>query len=149
MLTISSEAPFDATHPDALAVYCSDGRFTVAVEELLHGLGYPRLDTLTVPGGPGLFEMSTSSLTDVDMVRRAARFLIVGHDIKHIALLAHEGCGYYKAQLTHESPDGIRARQLLDLRNGAAWLRACHPGVEVTSFFARPAAGHVAFETVE
>ncbi len=93
--------------------------------------------------------MATSSLTDVDMVRRAARFLVVGHGIKHIALLAHEGCGYYKAQLAHESGEALRGRQLTDLRNAAAWLRACHPGVDVSSYFARPSAGHVVFDSVE
>ena len=149
MLTITSEAPFDPSHPNALAVYCSDGRFTLAVEELLHGFGYERLDTLTIPGGPGLFDMSISSLTDVDMVRKAARFLIVGHHIEHITLLAHEGCGYYKAQLSHESKENIEVRQLADMRNAALWLRACHPGIEVRSFFARTAAGHVVFDPVD
>src|SRR6478736_99849 len=98
--SITSTVPYDASHPDALAVYCSDGRFTHAVANLLEKLGYDRLDTLTIPGGPGLFEMGTSSLTDVDTVRKAANFLVVGHHIKHITLLAHEGCGYYKAQLS-------------------------------------------------
>ena len=51
MDSFSPRMRFEATHPEALAVYCSDGRFTDAVEELLHHLGYTRLDTLTLPGG--------------------------------------------------------------------------------------------------
>ena len=51
---LSTNAHYDAAYPDALAVYCSDGRFTRAVDELLAKLGHPRLDTLTIPGGPGL-----------------------------------------------------------------------------------------------
>ena len=38
---------FHEEHPTALAVYCSDGRFTESVEELLRALGHERLDTLT------------------------------------------------------------------------------------------------------
>jgi len=30
-----SELPFDPSYPKALAFYCSDGRFTRAIEELL------------------------------------------------------------------------------------------------------------------
>lgn len=37
-----SKEKFEASHPDALAVYCSDGRFTDAVEELLHSM--PQVD---------------------------------------------------------------------------------------------------------
>jgi hypothetical protein len=146
--SITTAAPYDASHPDALAVYCSDGRFTHAVAGLLEKLGYDRLDTLTIPGGPGLFEMSTSSLTEVDTVRRAASFLVVGHHIKHVTLLAHEGCGYYKAQLSHEAPEVIERRQRQDLLASASWLRAVHHGVEVATFFARVVSGKVVFESV-
>jgi hypothetical protein len=148
MEATTSKVAYDASHPDALAVYCSDGRFTNAVAELLKKLGYERLDTLTIPGGPALFDMGTSSLTEVDTVRKATHFLVVGHHIKHITLLAHEGCGYYKTQLSHEVPEAIYERQLADLRSGAAWLRAVHAGIDVKTFFARPRTGHVLFETV-
>jgi hypothetical protein len=149
MTHVESNFPYDATHPDALAVYCSDGRFTNAVSELLHGFGYDRLDTLTIPGGPGLFEMATSSLTDVDVVRRAASFLITGHHTKHVTLLAHEGCGYYRSQLSHETPENIVARQLADLRNARAWLKAVHAGLDVKAFFCRPKSGQILFEPIE
>jgi len=49
---------FRPSHPSALAVYCSDGRFTRAVEQLLESKGCARVDTLTMPGGPALFSQT-------------------------------------------------------------------------------------------
>lgn len=49
-----ASAPFSEEHPKALAVYCSDGRFTEAVEDLLASVGNRRIDTLTIPGGAAL-----------------------------------------------------------------------------------------------
>src|SRR4051812_27814890 len=106
------KTPFDAKHPDALAMYCSDGRFTEAIEELLHGLGHARLDTLTIPGGPALLDLTSSNLGAVDVMREAATFLIRGHQIKRVVLLGHDGCGYYKARFPYESPESMKRRQL-------------------------------------
>ena len=58
--------PFDASHPKALAIYCSDGRFTSAVEVLLEAVGHDRLDTMTLPGGPALLCTSAANLSEVD-----------------------------------------------------------------------------------
>ncbi len=145
----TSKIPYLPEHPDALAVYCSDGRFTAAVAELCTDLGFGRLDTLTIPGGPALFETASSSLITVDVIRRAASFLIDAHHIEHVTLLAHHGCGYYRSQFFHESEEGREARQLADLRSAAAWLRASHRAVEVVAYFARPSAGRVLFEPVD
>ena len=71
------------------------------------------------------------------------------HEIKHITLLAHHGCGYYRAQFFHEAPDLLRARQIADLRNSAAWLRASHRDVEVVAYFARPEDGHISFDPID
>ncbi len=144
-----AKVPYRADHPDALAVYCSDGRFTGAVAELLARLGYDRLDTLTIPGGPALLELASSTYTDMDAVRGAARFLIEGHEIKHVTLLAHQGCGYYKRRYGFDSADGIMSRQLADLRAAASWLDAVYPRIEVVSYFARAAGERVAFDRVD
>ena len=133
-----ARTPFDAKHPDALAMYCSDGRFTEAIEELLHGLGHARLDTLTIPGGPALLDLTSSNLGAVDVMREAATFLIRGHRIKRVVLLGHEGCGYYRARFPYESPDAMRRRQLDDIRQAARWVSANHEELTVTSYFATP-----------
>lgn len=144
---------YDPEHPDALALYCSDGRFTNAVAELLRCLGYPRLDTMTIPGGPALLEMGSAGLGEVDAIRRSMTFLITAHHIEHVTLIAHQGCGYYRNQFSYEDAAAIQARQLADLQAGANWLRAVHRGIQVACYFARPEGGPdgrtVAFELIE
>ena len=145
---MQAKTPFDAKHPDALAMYCSDGRFTEAIEELLHGLGHARLDTLTIPGGPALLDLTSSNLGAVDVMREAATFLIRGHRIKRVVLLGHEGCGYYKARFPYESPDAMRRRQLDDIRQAARWVSANHGELTVTSYFATPEDERLRFDEI-
>jgi hypothetical protein len=144
-----ASAPFDPSHPDALAVYCSDGRFTDAVEDLLRSLGHARLDTMTLPGGAALFEVTTADFAGVETVRRAAGFLVRGHAIKHVVLLAHEGCGYYRARNPHDEPQRIAARQAFDLRSAARWFKANLAEVTVDLYYASVVEGAVAFGRVD
>jgi hypothetical protein len=140
---------FDLTHPQALAVYCSDGRFTKAIEFLLSELGHDRLDTLTIPGGAALLDLTSSSLDGVAVMRKSATFLIKGHHIKRVVLIGHEGCGYYKAGFPYESPEAMRRRQINDLERAAKWLLGEHEGLRVDMFFASPTEGEVKFEVRE
>ncbi|MBK7397311.1 MAG: hypothetical protein IPJ34_13700 [Myxococcales bacterium] len=140
--------PFEPSHPDALAMYCSDGRFTHAVEALLAELGYPRLDTLTVPGGPAVLSIATASLGTFDVVRNALSFLVTGHAIAHVVLIAHDSCGYYKQRFPYESAEAMHRRQVGDLEAASKWIRGEHRKVEVTKFFARRDE-HVEFERIE
>lgn len=147
--TRNEDLGYDATHPTALAMYCSDGRFTNAVAELLRCLGYPRLDTMTIPGGPALLEMGSAGLIEVDAIRRSTSFLITSHHIEHVTLLAHQGCGYYRAQFAYEDAEALRRRQLSDLQASASYLRAVHGGIQVACYFARPEGGYVEFDLIE
>jgi len=143
-----STARFDAAHPKALAIYCSDGRFTQPVEDLLHHLGHERLDTLTMPGGPGLLNLWAGSLLEADQVERAARFLIQGHAIDHAVLLAHAGCGYYRQRYPGRPAADVKQSQLDDLRVAARAVRAARPGLGVVLYYASPEGGRVRFEPV-
>jgi carbonic anhydrase len=144
-----TERAFDASHPPALAVYCSDGRFTASVEELLRGLGHPRLDTLTIPGGPGLLNHRTSGYTDCDTCTRAAEFLIREHHITVVVLLAHAGCGYYARKYPDLTLDQIRERQIGDLRHAWTELSDAHPRLSIQAYLAVPEAGRVRFDSVD
>ncbi len=147
-MRVRSPLPFESSHPDALAFYCSDGRFTHAIEALLGELGYPRLDTLTMPGGPALLSIATSSLGAFDVVRHALSFLVVGHEIAQVVLISHESCGYYKSRFPYESPEATRRRQLSDLDSAAKWIRGEHRKIETTKFFAHRGE-HVEFEKID
>ena len=148
-MSITTKGPFEASYPDALAVYCSDGRFTAAVDELLAHLGHPRLDTLTIPGGPGLLNHKTSGYSDCDTFSRSAEFLIREHTITTVVLLAHAGCGFYGRKFPDLSADQIRTRQLDDLRLAERELLATHPRLRVEAFIAVPSGDHVRFDPVE
>ncbi|HET9954556.1 MAG TPA: carbonic anhydrase [Polyangiaceae bacterium] len=131
-----SRAPYIAQHPSALAVYCSDGRFTQSVEELLLSLGEERLDTLTLPGGPALLDHTSSSFSSLEVVRDSASFLIRGHSIRRVVLIAHAECGYYRARFQYESAQAMQRRQLNDLAAAARWIEASHRGVAALTFYA-------------
>lgn len=150
-MATAARLPFDASHPHALALYCSDGRFTDAVEALLRKLGYPRLDTLTIPGGPALLEMLSSDFASLTVARKSLSFLVAAHHIQNVVLIAHQGCGYYRARFSYEAPEAIERRQLLDLRSAEKWVRTNHPSTDVAKFYARTGAdgdgkGQVWFE---
>ncbi len=147
-MTFQSSTPYEPSHPKALAIYCSDGRFTQPVEDLLHSLGHARLDTCTLPGGPGLLNHLSASYADADAMTRSASFLIHGHGITEVVLLAHHGCGYYKHKRPIDSPEQIEMRQLDDLRHAAKAVKKIDDKLIVRLYFARPHAGHVKFEPV-
>lgn len=145
-----ADVPFSEAHPNALAVYCSDGRFTEAVEELLRSLGDRRIDTLTIPGGAALLHLWSATQSEADTVRRAASFLIEAHRIVRVVLVAHEGCGYYRRRYgaATGSAAQIEERQVLDLRRAAEWLAGRHAGIEVVTYFVRPQDGRTVFDLV-
>ena len=142
------KATFDKKHPQALAIYCSDGRFTDAVEELVHGLGHARLDVLTMPGGPALLDLGSASFSALEAMRTSASFLIRGHSIKHVTLIAHDGCGYYKERYRFESAEEIVKQQKDDLRTAAQWLSGSHPDLTIAMYFAKPEGNKIVFEEI-
>lgn len=143
-----STEPYEETYPDALAVYCSDGRFTNPVEDLLRHLGHPRLDTMTLAGGPALFNPWLAGLSDSMAVTSCARFLIESHATKRVILIAHEGCGYYRRHYRGGSAEHVLAHQVDDLRHAARALRHAHGHVEVLAFRAAIQNARVLFTPV-
>ncbi|MBI3725172.1 hypothetical protein HY251_14665 [bacterium] len=143
-----AEAPFDPEYPRALAIYCSDGRFTDAVEELLERSGHERLDTLTLPGGSALLDFWTASWSEREAMTHALSFLVEKHGIERVVLIAHAGCGFYREHFRHEPAYLLRERQERDLRLAARLVREAHPELEVDLYFAEPVNGRVAFERV-
>lgn len=143
-----SQTLYDSTHPTALAMYCSDGRFTKSVEELLKALGYDRLDTLTIPGGAAHLSPATATRSELELFGDAASFLISAHHITHVVLLAHDHCGHYRHRFKHLDDDAMRTMQEADLRAARQTLKAGHPGLEVRTYFATPYTGRVRFDEI-
>ena len=139
---------FDAAHPEALAVYCSDGRLTLAVEDLCEDLGHERFDTVTLPGGPALLVPAPADLSEVHVFSRATRFLIEGHGIKHVILLAHEGCGFYRSRCGSLADAAIHKMQLAHLLAAREVLLRQHPDLAVACYYARNEGGVITFDEV-
>lgn len=144
----SSKSTYDTKHPTAIAVYCSDGRITEAVAELLQHLGHPRLDTLTIPGGPGLLNHRTSGFSDCDTFSKSAEFLVREHKIVTAVLLAHQGCGYYGRRFPDIDQAQVEERQKADLRLALNELTATHPRLDARGYFSRVEGGKVHFDEV-
>lgn len=142
--TFVAQAPYQPNYPTALAIYCSDGRFTEAVEELLHHLGHKRLDTLTLPGGPGLLNPWASSVLESQHVLRSAEMLVQNHGIREIVLLAHAGCGHYRLAFPGLSAAHVKQRQIADLEIAAKALAA--DGRTIHRYWLEPDGERVRFE---
>ncbi len=144
-----SSSPFRVEHPSTLALYCSDGRFAGAVEEFARHLGHDRLDVLAIPGGPTLLHPSWAvRFFESDTVCSALDFLVEAHRIADVLLLAHEGCGYYRARYPGDSDEDRVRRQHVDLTAAARVVRARHTQANVSAYFMRVEGGHVAFHRV-
>jgi carbonic anhydrase len=139
---------FDPSHPSTLAISCSDGRFTHAIEDHCEDLGHERVDTMTLPGGPALLVSGTADLSEVHVFSRAAHFLIEAHAIKHVFLFAHAGCGFYRARCGRVGDVAIRRMQVDNLRAAHASLRRHFPEVAVTCVYAAPEGESVTFTDV-
>lgn len=127
---------FDPSHPSTLAIYCSDGRFTHAVEDHCEDVGHERIDTMTLPGGPALLVSGPADLSEVHVFSRAADFLIEGHGITHVFLFAHAGCGFYRARCARLGDEAIRRLQIDNLQAARASLRRNFPHLVVTCGYA-------------
>lgn len=140
--------PYQAAHPDTLALYCSDGRFTRAVEELCSAIGAERIDTVTIPGGPGLLDVGKLALSDRATVIKSLDFLIRGHQIQRVVLVAHAGCGYYRARYPRKSAAEIESIQQSDLIAARAHVSREHD-VKVHCYYATVADERVRFDPAE
>jgi len=149
---VTKDLPFQATHPDVMAIYCSDGRFTEAVEQLVATLrrtgkagqavtDRAGVDTLTMPGGPGLLDSWTAHANHSSAVRESAAFLAKAHQIRHVILVAHEGCGHYKTRFPDMIPADRKERQIADLRSATEFFLQLDSQIDVGAFYATVQAG--------
>ncbi|HZW06014.1 MAG TPA: carbonic anhydrase [Phycisphaerales bacterium] len=128
--------PFEHERIGAAAIYCSDGRYNEQFDEFLHNhLKLPRYDRLVVPGGPAALAGHFSSYRDEEVMVEHLRFLIEGHELDRVVMIAHRGCGYYRKRLM-VSERRLRAQQVEDLVKAAARVRTISRGVAVSGFIA-------------
>ena len=142
----ASPLDFEEDRADAIAVHCSDGRFSQHFARFLtDSLQIPRCDRLAVPGGPALLAGRLASYWESCGVENQVRFLIETHALRRVVLIAHEGCGYYLRRLALPEARAEQA-QIEDLERATRTL--VHLGLQVTAFMVRRRGSQVLFEPV-
>lgn len=140
-----SAAPFEAERVHAAAIYCSDGRFGLQMDDFLYnGLALPRYDRLAVPGGAACLAGHTNTAREKAALERQLDFLIREHGLERVVLIAHEGCAFYKDLWTGHCT--VRQQQALDVDRAIEQIRLWNRHVEVEAYFAVKDDGFVAFE---
>jgi hypothetical protein len=126
-------------HPgklDALAIYCSDGRWTTAFDEFCHRhLQTTRYDRWTVPGGPSWVALAVEDAELRHAVRVQLDFLVLVHELERVVLITHHGCAWY-GHLLQGSPDECLPAQAEDMASAATALRGWYPGLRVEAYLA-------------
>jgi hypothetical protein len=137
----------------ALAMYCSDGRWGDAFDELCHcRLHIPRYDRFALPGGPAwLTERPASGVSGANLQAHAAweqlALLVRAHEIQRIVLISHYGCAYYLHRLDRDA-DGCLPFQIEDLKRAADAVQLHFPHVCVESFMAMRDDSRMSFHRV-
>jgi hypothetical protein len=151
VIPYQSDIPFEHERIGAAAVYCSDGRYGEQMDDFLHNcLGLPRYDRVAVPGGAACLAGHLLAMRERSALDRQIKFLIEGHALTRVVMIAHEDCGFYRANV---HPSKLRRQpleelQFADLAAVAALLRDYNRKLEVDAFFARKVEGKVRFDPV-
>ena len=150
-IPFTSSIPFEHERIGAAAVYCSDGRYGEHMDDFLHNcLGLPRYDRVAVPGGAACLAGHMLAIRERSALDRQLKFLVEGHGLSRIVMIAHEDCGFYKANV-HPSKlkrQPLEELQAADLAAVAGLLRDYNRGLEIDAYFARKVGGLVRFEPV-
>ncbi len=146
-----SSVPFEHERVGAAAVYCSDGRYGEQMDDFLHNcLGLPHYDRVAVPGGAACLAGHMLAMRERGAMDRQLKFLIEGHGLTRVVLIAHEDCGFYKANV-HPAKlkrQPLEELQAADLAVVAGLLRDYRRELEVDGYLARKAGDRVRFEAV-
>lgn len=133
---------------DALAVYCSDGRFTSHCDQLLgEHLNAPNHDRVVIPGGPGALVGHEAAAIDPHGLLEDLSFLITAHELDHVVLIAHAGCAFYAKRLGIPA-ESRETQQRRDLEH-ARHLIADHAApARIDLYLARPNEQNVSFDAI-
>lgn len=134
---------------DAVAVYCSDGRFGEQVDDLLQqGLSLPRYDRLAVPGGPACLADHFATYRDAEVMLSNLRFLVEAHELQRVVLIAHEGCAFYTHRLKIP-PMQLHQQQQEDMAKAVEKTRGLAHRITVDAYYAHRRGDGVVFEALE
>lgn len=144
----TSIEPWNPEPIRAMAIYCSDGRWGAAFDELCRRhLLVPRYDRWVVPGGPGCLIGRDGN--DVSpFVREQVDFLVQAHELERLILITHYGCGFY-GHLLQKSADECLETQMNEMKQAAALLKGWYPQMLVQPFLAMISGNALTFHAVD
>jgi len=142
-----SAIPFRTFPVRAAAIHCSDGRVGAQIDEFLHHtLDTPLFDRLAVPGGPACLTYSSPALKETMGVKEQLLFLARAHHLRHVILIAHAPCAFYRKRL-RVSARSLLSRQMEDLKEAARVVGTIGP-VIVDAYMTRVVRARVEFYPV-
>lgn len=131
----------------AVAVYCSDGRYGEQIDELMNrGLGLPRYDRLAVPGGAACLAGHFYTYREEEGVQEQLRFLVSVHKVRRVVLIAHQNCAFYTDRL-HVASLQLETLQHQDLIKAARRVQRFGLDLQIDVFYARLKGDIVCFES--
>jgi hypothetical protein len=144
-ITYRSSVPFGNEPLEAAVVCCSDGRFGAAFDEFAaSSLGLSRYDRFIVPGGAACLGGHLDARREEEAALRQLRFLIEGHSLEQVILLAHEDCAFYNDHL-RISKLRLDVVQREDLEKAAARVQEMRSSLIVRTYFAHIVDGVIVF----
>jgi hypothetical protein len=144
-----SSIGYKSNRVQAVAVYCSDGRYGEQIDEFLsRGLGLPRYDRLAVPGGAACLAGHFYTYREEEGVLEQLRFLVSVHKVRRVVLIAHQNCAFYSDRL-HVAPLHLETRQHEDLMKATRRVQRFGLDLQIDVFFARLNGDVVCFESFD
>lgn len=128
---------YEAARIHAAAVYCSDGRVGEHFDDFLqNGLGLPRYDRVSLPGGPACLAGHPQASLEEKGVVDELHFLVEVHKLKRLVLIAHQACAFYTTRLELKDPR-LELVQKADLVRAAAYVHRVTGLDRIDAYFAR------------
>jgi hypothetical protein len=143
-----SRIKYEAARIHAAALYCSDGRVGEHFDDFLqNGLGLPRYDRVSLPGGPACLAGHPEATLEEKGVVDELRFLVDVHKLKRVVLIAHQSCAFYGTRLDLKEPR-LEMVQRADLVRAAAYVHRVTGLDQIEAYYARLVETAVRFEKV-
>jgi hypothetical protein len=144
-----SQIKYEVSRIRAAEVYCSDGRLGEHFDDFLqNGLGLPRYDRVSLPGGPACLAGHPQAHLEEQGVVDELKFLVEVHGLKRVVLIAHSTCAFYGTRLELKEPR-LELVQRADLVRAAAFVHRVTGLSQIDAHFARLVDDRVRFERVE
>lgn len=145
----TTQIRYESTRIHAAAVYCSDGRVGEHFDEFLQaGLGLPRYDRVSLPGGPACLAGHPQATLEENGVVDELRFLVEVHKLRRVILIAHQSCAFYTTRLELKEPR-LELMQKADLVRAAAYVHRVTGLDRIEAYFARLVEDRIRFEPVD